>query len=256
MARTKTDRRGFLFGGFRGTASAAVAGSAWGAWVQSSRAAPLVLRPPGALEDEARFAAACIKCGECVTACPYDTLSLADLASGAPVGTPHMAPRNTPCYMCHDVPCARVCPTGALDRDIPGIREARMGLAVVDSSTCLSMRGLRCEACHRACPLIDEALSLVYEHQTQTGKHAYFRPTVDPDICTGCGQCEHACVTDEPAIRVLPRGIAQGQIGEHYRLRDHELGEESIPPAEQPDRPSDGPVRAPGIDYLNDGVDL
>jgi len=220
MSKTKANRRAFLFGGFRGTASAAVAGSAWTAWIESARAAPLVLRPPGALEDEARFVAACIKCGECVTACPYDTLSLADLAAGAPVGTPHMVPRKVACEMCEDIPCARACPTGALDRDLEDIRGARIGLAVLDTSTCLSMQGLRCEACHRACPLIDEALRLVYEHQTQTGKHAYFRPTVDPDVCTGCGQCEHACVTERPAIRVLPREVAQGEIGAHYRLRE------------------------------------
>jgi ferredoxin-type protein NapG len=37
-----------------------------------------------------------------------------------------------------------------------------------------------------------------------------FLPTVHSDLCTGCGKCEHACVLEEAAIKVvlasLPRG--------------------------------------------------
>ena len=74
-------RRSFLTGAFRGRnlALAATGGAAWAYVLGKSRGAEGHLRPPGARE-EADFLAACIKCGQCVEACPFDTLSLA----GAP----------------------------------------------------------------------------------------------------------------------------------------------------------------------------
>jgi ferredoxin-type protein NapG len=35
-----------------------------------------------------------------------------------------------------------------------------------------------------------------------------FTPTVDPDLCTGCGRCEKACVATEAAITVARSGRA------------------------------------------------
>ncbi len=251
MANKSHNRRVFLIGTARNAAAAGIVGSAWYGYLAKAKAAPLVLRPPGSMTPGA-FEAACIKCGECVQACPYDALSLADWAADAPIGTPVLNPRETPCEMCTDIPCVRNCPTGALDTDMQDIRQARIGLAVVDPSSCLSMQGLRCEACHRACPLIDEALSLVYRHQDQTGVHAYFAPTVNADLCTGCGQCEHACITERPAIRVLPRDVAMGKIGDHYRLRDFATSPDAVRPDEQPPQP-DSSAETPGLDYLNRG---
>ncbi len=241
------DRRKLL----QGLAGAFVGGSLWGAHLKGARAAPTTLRPPGALAEEAAFARACIKCGACVSACPYDTLRLADLSEQAPVGTPTFSPREVPCEMCEDIPCVRDCPTGALDAGMEDIRAARMGVAVLDPSSCLSMQGLRCEACYRACPVIDRALRLEYRHQERTGVHAYFEPVVDPERCTGCGKCEHACVTEVAAIRVRPRALALGRIGSHYRL-----GWEEQTPVTEDFRPGPAPPpstapTAPGLDYLN-----
>ena len=41
---------------------------------------------------------------------------------------------------------------------------------------------------------------------------------VDSEYCTGCGKCEHACVLETAAIKVLPREIATGELGHHYRI--------------------------------------
>lgn len=81
--------------------------------------------------NENAFASACVRCGQCVQACPYDTLKLATLASGLSAGTPYFVARDIPCEMCEDIPCAKVCPSGALDREIESIDDARMGLAVL-----------------------------------------------------------------------------------------------------------------------------
>jgi ferredoxin-type protein NapG len=64
--------------------------------------------------------------------------------------------------------------------------------------------------------LLDEAIFLKYEKNERTGKHAFLKPIVNSDICTGCGLCERACVTKEAAIRVLPREVALGDVGDFY----------------------------------------
>lgn len=175
-------------------------------------------RPPGAL-DESAFASACVRCGQCVQACPYDMLKLATLASGMAAGTPYFVARENPCEMCEDIPCAKVCPSGALDKDIASINDARMGLAVLlDQENCLNFQGLRCDVCYRVCPVIDEAITLELEQNHRTGKHARFLPTVNSNYCTGCGKCEQACVLEESAIKVLPRSLAKGELGHHYRF--------------------------------------
>ena len=41
-------------------------------------------------------------------------------------------------------------------------------------------------------------------------------PIVDSDVCTGCGVCERACITQKPAIVVLNREVALGAVGDNY----------------------------------------
>ena len=121
--------------------------------------------------------------------------------------------------MCDDIPCVKACPTGALDKGLTNIDDAKMGVAVlVGHETCLNFLGLRCDVCHRVCPLIDEAISLERRHNERTGKHAQFIPVVHTDKCTGCGKCEKSCVLEEAAIKVLPIRLAKGELGRHYRL--------------------------------------
>jgi ferredoxin-type protein NapG len=176
------------------------------------------LRPPGALDEEA-FLGACVRCGLCVRDCPYDTLDLARLGEPVATGTPYFVARQVPCEMCEDIPCVKACPTGALDPGLSDIDDARMGVAVlIDQQTCLNFLGLRCDVCYRVCPLIDEAITLELDHNERTGKHTRFLPTVNAEVCTGCGKCEAACVLDVAAIKVLPTALARGQLGEHYRL--------------------------------------
>ena len=176
------------------------------------------IRPPGALAGD-RFFAACARCGLCVRDCPYDTLRLAERADDAPVGTPMFVARDVTCEMCEDIPCVRACPTGALDKSLTDIVDAKMGVAVlVGRETCLNVLGLRCDVCYRVCPLIDKAITLDAQHNVRTGKHAQLIPTVHADACTGCGKCEKSCVLEEAAIKVLPIHLAEGALGEHYRL--------------------------------------
>lgn len=185
---------------------------------QSSALPAEALRPPGAL-PEVDFNAACIRCGLCVRACPFDILHLAKPEQQIPTGTPYFIAREKACEMCQDIPCIPVCPTHALDHDLINIDKARMGLAVLlDQEACIAFQGLRCEVCFNICPVRGKAISLEYLHNPRSDKHAMFIPIVHSNACTGCGKCEQACILDETAIRVLPLNLAKGLLGRHYRL--------------------------------------
>jgi len=215
------DRRDFILSMARGVGLTALGGLVWSAYVDEATAKQLILRPPGALK-ESDFLKTCIKCGMCVEACPYETLKLAKPGDHVPLGTPFFEPRDIPCYMCTDIPCVPVCPTEALNRESVttneklDINKARMGVAVVDTKNCIAFWGIQCDACYRACPLLDKALFLEYDKNERTGKHAFLKPIVDSDYCTGCGLCEHACITEKPAIKIFPRDVALGKVGDHY----------------------------------------
>jgi ferredoxin-type protein NapG len=121
--------------------------------------------------------------------------------------------------MCTDIPCVKACPTKALDPELTEINDSRMGLAVVvDQESCIAFQGLRCEVCFNVCPIRGDAISLNYQHNKRSGKHALFIPVVHSDACTGCGKCEKACILDEAAIKVFPIALAKGLLGKHYRL--------------------------------------
>lgn len=228
-------RRRFILQMAQSVGLAALGGMVWSAQVDEIKAAPLTLRPPGA-RPENDFLSLCIKCGMCVEACPYNTLMLAKPGDNKPLGTPYFIPRQIPCYMCTDIPCVPPCPTGALDsslvsslvdgKEILDINKSKMGLAVVDEESCVAFWGIQCDACYRACPILDKAITLEYRRNERTGKHAFLIPVVHSSACTGCGLCEHACITKKAAIYVLPREVAMGDVGEHY-IKGWEESDES-----------------------------
>lgn len=221
QTNVQTDRRRFFASIARAVGVATFGGLIWSAYVDEITASELTLRPPGALKEK-DFLASCIKCGMCVEACPFNTLKLANPGDHKPLGTPYFIPREIPCYMCTDIPCVPVCPSGALNftsvstKGVLDINKAKMGIAVVDIKNCIAYWGIQCDACYRACPLLDKAIKLEYSKNERTGKHAYLKPIVDSDFCTGCGLCEKACVTEKAAIFILPREVGIGKAGDHY----------------------------------------
>lgn len=257
------ERRTFLLNTLKSIGIAVAGGALWGGFVKETKSAPLILRPPGALPEN-DFLARCTKCGLCVGACPFHALMLAKPGDGKPVGTPHFVPRENPCAMCRDIPCVAVCPTAALDRTLVSeqgegvetrlnINLARMGLAVIDRETCIAYAGIQCDACYRACPLIDRAIVVEYSRNARTGKHAILAPVVRSAHCTGCGLCERACITKKASVFVLPREIAMGESTTRYIKgwdpEDEKRAEEA---------PEDIPVPTPRsekdpLDYLNKG---
>ncbi len=255
------DRRQFLLDITRKAGIAAVGGLVWAGYLDGKKAAATVLRPPGAV-DEKKFLAACTKCGLCVAACPFRALILARPGDSRPVGTPYLVMRENPCRMCRDIPCTAACPTGALDRelvsDIDGqgkrslnVNKARIGLAVIDRETCIAYWGIQCDACYRTCPLIDRAITVDYERNDRTGKHAILGPVVHSEQCTGCGMCERACVTKKASIFILPRQLAMGESSERYLRGWKAEDEQRIIDAPEQTRTVTPRSEKSALEYLN-----
>ncbi|MFW2372770.1 MAG: ferredoxin-type protein NapG [Gammaproteobacteria bacterium] len=219
QAPGKQSRRKFLANIARTAGGVTLLGLGLGIYSRQSLSLPAqALRPPG-VGEEKDFLAACIRCGLCVRDCPYDTLKLSGLSDSVALGTPYFEARQVPCEMCEDIPCVKACPTGALDPELTKIDDSRMGLAVlVDQEACIAFQGLRCEVCYNVCPVQGKAITLDRQHNARTGKHALIIPVVHSDACTGCGKCEHSCILDEAAIKILPMKLGKGELGKHYRL--------------------------------------
>ncbi|MCB4759969.1 MAG: ferredoxin-type protein NapG [Sulfurovum sp.] len=273
---SNNNRRKFIATTFQSVGLTALGGLLWSGYVDETKASPLVLRPPGALKEE-DFIKACIKCGLCAEACVNrdsnidketgeqrpGTIKMAKGGNHVLIGTPFFVPRDIPCYMCDDIPCVPVCPSGALneasvtnDKGELDIEKAHMGLAVVHKESCVAFWGLQCDACYRACPLLDEAITLEYHKNERTGKHAFLLPVVHSDICTGCGLCEKACVTEEPAIFVLPIEYSTGRVGDHYvkgwdKKDQQRVGDRKLDKIKTKTKRSE---KTP-IDYLNKGIE-
>ena len=263
-------RRNFLATSVQSVGLAALGGMLWSGYTDSVKASPLVLRPPGALKEE-DFLTACIKCGLCAEACVNrdtnvdketgkqrpGTLQMAKGGDPLLIGTPFFIPTEVPCYMCEEIPCVPVCPSGALDmpsllneKEELDINKASMGLAVVHKESCIAFWGIQCDACYRACPLLDVAITLEYQKNDRTGKHAYLLPVVQDNACTGCGLCEQACVTEKPAIFVLPNDVAKGKAGDHYVKGWDTKDQERVKDAKGQETRTDLSKKDAG-DYLN-----
>ena len=203
---TGISRRLFLKGSILTPLALALGGGAISAvYLRPAQAQGFYLRPPGAIEEK-RFLAACVKCGKCVQACPYNSILMAGGEAGVGIGTPYIIPRETPCYLCPDLPCIKACPSGALDKKLTEIEKVQMGTAVIiDREGCLSIRGLRCEVCYRQCPLIDKAITIESRHNPRTGEHTIMEPVIHKDKCVGCGICEKVCVREKPVIVIQQR---------------------------------------------------
>jgi MauM/NapG family ferredoxin protein len=148
------------------------------------------LRPPGAVaEDE--FLKRCIRCRKCVEICPYYSIRVATFSLGQEMGTPVIVPRRIPCYLC--LKCPPVCPTGALN-PVANREDVQMGVARINTRTCLPYAGVLCRACYERCPIYREAIVLDQE----------IYPVVRAEKCVGCGICENVCPTDPPSIVVVP----------------------------------------------------
>ena len=178
-----------------------------------------VIRPPASVA-EPEFLERCIKCDQCVRVCPTNVLQPALLESGVEgIWTPIMNMRMGYCEL-NCTLCGQVCPTGAIQKisiaqklgigEFSDLGPVKTGTAFFDRGRCLPWAmDTPCVVCEEVCPTSPKAIySREVEITTRWGeKRLLRRPYVDPELCIGCGICEHECpVVDHRAIRVTAVG--------------------------------------------------
>ncbi|MDA1162558.1 MAG: 4Fe-4S binding protein [Planctomycetota bacterium] len=211
---TSLGRRGFLSATV-GTASGVLGGliaatgtKTFGANLDGD--GPRLVRPPGSV-PEPEFLQMCIRCGECFQACPSDVLQPLGFQQGLEgLWTPHVVADWAGCASSCNA-CGQVCPTGAI-RALPleEKRHVRMGLAVINESTCLPFHGEACQLCVDECTAAGyDALEFITvgtevdelgQPIEGTGQLA---PLLVADKCVGCGLCQTRC----HGINVAAKGL-------------------------------------------------
>jgi len=160
-------------------------GMRWGRAAKAGARAAL-LRPPGSA-DEGRFAGLCIRCGNCLRACPSGIIE-PDSRSETIAGLLAPMVRFGDDYCREDCcRCTEVCPSGAIAPvALEEKRSAPIGLAVLDPTICVLADDKECDKCARICPY--QAIEIVWSEEEYIAL-----PKIDAARCPGCGACEMVC---------------------------------------------------------------
>ena len=179
------------------------------------REPPHLLRPPGArqVNPDVLEMTRCVRCAECVRACPTSGLQPAVFEAGLQgFGTPLLVPRLGYCdYSCNA--CGQVCPAQAIPPlSLEDKRLQVIGKAYIDENRCLAWSDHKgCVVCEEMCPLPDKAIQLEETEvwDTDGSRRRLLLPHVLRESCIGCGICEYKCpVNGEAAIRVfIPEAV-------------------------------------------------
>ncbi len=153
------------------------------------------LRPPGAIKEN-EFTGLCMRCGNCIRACPSGIIH-ADTGQSGVLGFLSPVIRYETSYCSEECnACTTVCPSGALQSmNLEQKNRYVIGKAGVDAALCL-WGVSECNACVGSCPY--EAIKVEWNEEAYESF-----PGVDPLKCNGCGACEAVCPTgDLKAIKV------------------------------------------------------
>ncbi|MFH0823191.1 MAG: 4Fe-4S binding protein [Pseudomonadota bacterium] len=200
---------------------------------------PDLIRPPGSV-PEVSFMTRCIRCGECMKACPTNTLQPIWLKAGLEgLFTPVVMPRLAACAVTCNV-CGQVCPTGAIRAvNLTEKNHAKIGSAYLIRQKCLVWKqDKKCLVCDEVCPFRAVSFRMVPGLKNAA-------PFVLENRCLGCGWCESRCpVSGGAAIRVSIGGEvrlttgsyveAAKQYGLEFKAKDSEqnrLGPETFSPS-------------------------
>lgn len=168
--------------------------------VKQGAASPAIC-PPGSQSVE-QFLDRCTACHLCISACPTHVLQPALLEFGLEgLFKPQLKYATAYClFEC--TRCGEVCPDGAIaPLDLARKSVTQIGVADLHLSRCVvQVNGTDCAACSEHCPT--KAVT------TKPYRENLRIPTLDQNLCIGCGACEYACpVKPEKAILVTGRRV-------------------------------------------------
>jgi NAD-dependent dihydropyrimidine dehydrogenase PreA subunit len=191
----------------------------------------------------------CIRCGECIKVCPGPVLHAAGIEYGLDaLWTPVVRPEYAGCHQDCNF-CTQVCPTGAIQPlEIAIKKKVPMGVAKVDTNTCLPFRKQEredCDLCYLECAQAGyHAIELHWESieldppppegmfsDLELEEMSRIKvPRVDIEKCVGCGICEYRChkryVIQE---NKLPESAIVILAENELRLRSYPTAAEHLP---------------------------
>ncbi len=131
--------------------------------------------PPWAISAD-RFVKSCTRCENCIKICPQHVLK----KNGA--GFPVMDFYESGCTFC--ARCAEVCEPESLSlKEFIGVEPWSIKAYINDH--CVNYQGTICQMCLSGCD--DNAMKFCVQ------KGGVTVPEIDPDMCTGCGECFRFC---------------------------------------------------------------
>ncbi|MEN8167174.1 MAG: ferredoxin-type protein NapF [Pseudomonadota bacterium] len=148
------------------------------------------IRPPWA-KAEAVFLEQCTRCDDCVRGCQKRIIQRGN------GGYPQVDFTRGYCTFCGD--CVKACGSGAL-AFFSDLEQPPWSLSVEFGDDCLAMNGVVCRSCSERCE--ESAIRF----QLRTGGRAI--PIMEPDRCSGCGDCFAVCPTRSIHIRPGRRELA------------------------------------------------
>lgn len=165
---------------------------------KSITATTSMIRPPASL-PESDFFSTCLRCGNCMRACPMDIIRPSfDPRDCAGLLTPFISFSHGYCLpQCSK--CGAVCPSGAIGRfSVFDKKSLVMGIARIDVANCLLLRFKECDRCRFYCEY--DAVSI----RTSDMDFKTW-PEIELNRCVGCGACAVVCparvITIEPPMR-------------------------------------------------------
>lgn len=164
-------------------------------------AASRAICPPGAHSVD-QFLDRCTGCHLCISACPTHVLQPALLEFGLEGLFKPKLKYSTAYCLFECTRCGEVCPDGAIaPLDLAKKSVTQIGLADLYLSRCVvQVNGTDCAACSEHCPT--KAVT------TKPYRENLRIPTLDQNLCIGCGACEYACpVKPVKAILVTGRSV-------------------------------------------------
>ena len=177
-----------------------------------------VICPPGSGSID-RFLDRCTACQLCVSACPTHVLQPTWTAYGLDgLMKPRMDYTTAFCnYECRV--CGEACPSGAITLlDLAEKQVTQIGEAIFEKEKCIVVvKGTDCAACSEHCPT-KAVYTLPYGDNLRL-------PTVNRDLCIGCGGCEYACPA-QPA-----KAITVSSRRAHGRAKKPVEQKAALPPA-------------------------
>lgn len=181
-------RRKFLIGGV-GLASAFMSRNVL---AKSLLPEKNILRPPASLSGK-KFLNNCVRCGKCISVCPTNALH-PSITNG--FMSPTLVPKKGYCSeFCNA--CTKICPTGAIASiSLAHKRNFKIGTAKINKLSCVCYKDKQlCLLCVESCPY--HAIEAVTIDNVRV-------PSVNENICIGCGKCENKCpINPTSAIRVF-----------------------------------------------------